>query len=159
MKKRLILFIVIFVLVCLAGIYFTFIFSQKIKDPDIPVGFLNEKQVVQNQLSPAEIMDIIKTDKDYNDLSKFVTGFNPEIIDYIKLSPNEYKKIRLEWQDQGFGDRIGIIDKISLTDFTYWIELRNKNDETKGLRIILDTKEKKSLLLIAALSVRAGVGL
>jgi hypothetical protein len=45
-------------------------------------------------LSLDEIMEMIKTDKDYNDLSGFIEGFNPEVVSYLKLGPNEYKKIK-----------------------------------------------------------------
>ena len=156
MKNRLVLFLIILVVVCLLGIcsvvFQKYIFNNFSNTPDI-------NQIAQKDLSVEEIMDIIKTDKDYNDLSKFVTGFNPEIIKYIKLGPTEYKKIKPEWDAQGFGDRINMVDKLDLNNSTYWIELKNKNDETKGLRTILDAKEKKSLLLIAALSIKAGIGI
>ena len=104
-------------------------------------------------------MGIIKTDKDYSGLSNFVMGFDPEIVNYIKLGPDEYKKIKPEWQKQGFGDRISIVDKINLTNSTYWIELKNKKDHSKGLRMIIDIKTKKSLLLMASLSIGVGVGI
>ena len=103
-------------------------------------------------------MEIIKTDKDYDDLFEFIKDFDPEIIVYTKLGSDEYKKIKAEWLKQGFSDRIGVIDKINLTNSCYWVELKNKNDQTKGLRIILDVKEKKSLFLVASLSVEAGIG-
>ena len=104
-------------------------------------------------------MEIIKTDKDYNELSGFIKGFDPKVITYIKLGPNEYKTLRPIWQNQGFADRVKIIDKIKLTDSCCWIEIKNKNDETKGLRMILDTKENKSLILIASLLINTGVGM
>jgi len=154
MKRRLIVLLIILVVVCLLGVCSVFIFSREEKVLNISANVS-----IENKLSPVEIMDIIKTDKDYNDLSKFVTGFNPEIINYIRLGPDEYKKIKPDWQEQGLGDRIKLVDKLNLNDSTYWIELKNKNDETKGLRMILDTKEKKSLLLIAALSIKAGIGI
>jgi len=156
MKKKIIVLLIILVVVCLLGVC-SVIFQKYIFNnfSNIP----NANQIVQKELNAEEIMDIIKTDKDYNDLSKFVTGFNPEIIDYIKLGPDEYKNIKLEWQEQGLGDRVGLVDKLNLTDSTYWIEVKNKNDETKGLRMIIDAKDKKSLLLIAALSIKAGIGI
>ena len=140
------------VVVFLLGIYFIFVFSEKEKILDI-------QKELSSELSPEEIMEIIKTDKDYNDLSDFIKDFEPGVANYIKLGQNEYRKIRLEWQEQDLGDRIGTVDKINLTDFTYWIELKNKKDETKGLRMVLDVKERKSLLLIASLSIKVGVGL
>jgi len=126
--------------------------------------YINPKGSAQNQNimpepSPQEIMQIIKTDKDYNDFSDLVKNFNPEIAGYIKLEPEEYAKIKPEWQKQGFGDRVAAIDKIKLTDSTYWVELKNKNDETKGLRALLDLAEKKSLFLAGSISINASVGL
>lgn len=143
-NKNLIIFLIIVILlvVCL------FIFPGKEENLDI-----------QNKLSTGEIMEMIKTDKDYDDLSEFIKDFEPEVANYIKLGKDEYRKIRPEWQEQGLGDRIGTVDKIDLTDFCYWIELENKKDETKGLRMILDVEEGKSLLLVASLSIKAGVGL
>ena len=114
---------------------------------------------IQKELSIAEIMETIKTDKDYADLLTFINGFNPEITNYIKLGRNEYDEIKPDWGKQGFGDRIKIIDEINLNNFTYWIELKNKNDETKGLQTIIDVQKNKSLLLIATLSIKASVGL
>lgn len=111
------------------------------------------------KLNPDEILKIAKTDKDYADIANLMENFNPEIIAYEKLGSTEYQKVKSIWKDQGFESRIGLVDKITLTDSTYWVELRNKNDETKGLRLILDTKENKSLLLIAAMSVSAEVGM
>ena len=154
MKRRLIVLLIVLVVVCLLGVCSVLIFSREEK-----VSSISTDQIIQNKLSSAEIMDIIKTDKDYNDLSKFVTGFNPEIINYIKLGPAEYKKLKLEWQEQGLGDRVDMVDKLNLNDSTYWIELKNKSEETKGLRMIIDAKEKKSLLLIASLSIKAGIGI
>jgi len=156
MKNKIVGLLVILFIVCLLGVYST-IFQKDILD--FLTKNYNVNETVLEKLSVSEIMDIIKTDKDYNDLSKFVTGFNPEIINYIKLGPDEYKKVKPDWQEQGLGDRIKLVDKLNLNDSTYWIELKNKNDETKGLRMILDTKEKKSLLLIAALSIKAGIGI
>jgi len=143
-NKNLIIFLIIVILlvICL------FIFPGKEENLDI-----------QNKLSAGEIMEMIKTDKDYDDLSEFIKDFEPEVANYIKLGEDEYRKIRPEWQEQGFGDRIGIVDKINLTASCYWIELENKKDETKGLRMILDVEEGKSLLLVASLSIKAGVGL
>jgi len=113
----------------------------------------------QKQLSPAEIMEIIKTDKDYNELLTFIGNFDPEIIEYKKLGPDEYKSIKDNWQKEQLNERIALVDKISLTDSTYWVELKNLNDKTKGLRMVIDTKEKKSFLLIAAMFVSADVGI
>ena len=112
----------------------------------------------QIELSAEKIMEIIKTDKDYSELSKFIEGFDPKIVAYIKLGPNEYGKIKPEWQEAGFEERTKIIDGLKLTEYTYWVELKNKHHETKGLRTILDTKENKSLLLMASMSVSAGIG-
>jgi len=165
MKRRLAVLLIILVAVCLLGAYSVFIVAQKAKTPDVfssrsSANPSNMNQVVvKDQLSPEEIMDIIKTDKDYNELLSFITGFDPEVVSYIKLDPNGYQIIKTQWQDQGLGERINMVDKLNLKDSTYWIELKNKADETKGLRMILDTKEKKSLLLIAALSVTAGIGI
>lgn len=143
-KKNLLVFIVVVILVViLLGLYyFSDVFNKN-----------------QNRLSAGEIMEIIKTDKDYNELSGFIGDFEPEIVDYIKFGPNEYQAIKPKWQEKGLTDRIGLVDKINLTNSTYWIELKNKKDESKGLRIILNINERKSLLLIAALSVEAGLGL
>jgi hypothetical protein len=159
MKKDLAVLLVILITACLAGFYFVFIFPQKLNALDAFLTISSKNQSAQKELTPEEIMEVIKTDKDYNDLSGFIKGFDPAIVDYIKLGPDEYKKMKLEWQKQGLGDRIGMVDKLTLTDSTYWIELKNKKDESKGLRMILDVKEKKSLLLIAALSIKAGIGL
>ena len=158
MKNKIVGLLVILFIVCLLGVFST-IFQKDILDFLTKNYNVNVNETVQEKLSVSEIMDIIKTDKDYNDLSKFVTGFNPEIIDYIKLGPNEYKKIKPDWQKQGLGDRVKMVDKLNLNDSTYWIELKNKSEETKGLRMILDTKDKKSLILIAALSIKAGIGI
>ena len=98
-------------------------------------------------------MEIIKTDKDYSDLSQFVIDFDPEIITYTKFRPEEYAAVKSEWQEQGFGDRVALIDEVNLTNDTYWVELKNKNDETKGLRAIIDINQKKSLLLIGSLLI------
>ncbi|MCX6720631.1 MAG: hypothetical protein NTW11_02400 [Candidatus Staskawiczbacteria bacterium] len=114
---------------------------------------------LQQKLNPAQIMEIIKTDKDYSGLSTFVSGFDPEIITYKKLGPNEYKNLKQAWQSQGLADRVKLVDALTLTNSTYWIELRNKNDQTKGLRTIIDVKTKTSLLLMAALSINVGVGM
>ena len=154
-NKKIIISIAIVVAVLLLAVCLFFIFPVKEKTLISPVAIQN----VQNGLSASQIMKVIKTDKDYNELSSFIKGFNPEVISYIKLGPNEYKAIRPIWQNQGFGDRIKIVDKIKLTDSCCWIEIKNKNDETKGLRMILDTKENKSLLLIASLSITAGVSM
>lgn len=120
---------------------------------------LNRNPKVEDKLNIAEIMEMIKTDKDYNDLLSFVNGFDPEVVDYVKIGPKEYKKLKTDWQNQGLAERVKSVDQISLTNFTYWVELKNKNDTTKGLITILDTKEKKSLLLIATLAVEANLGI
>ena len=115
---------------------------------------------IQNRLSPSAVMEIIKTDKqDYKDLTKFVQNFSPEITSYIKLGPNEYNNIKTKWTKEGFQYRIPLIDKLKLTDSTYWIEMSNTNDASKGLLTIIDTKTQKCLLLIGALSVKASVGI
>lgn len=113
----------------------------------------------ERRLNPDEILQIAKADKDYAEVSNFVKDFSPEIVAYEKLGIAEYKKIKTEWEKQGLGDRIKLVDKLNLTENTYWIELKNKNDKDKGLRLVLDTKEKKSLLLIVSLAVNAGVGI
>lgn len=130
----------------------------------LAIGFftyqkLNLKQDINPQLNPDQIMQIAKTDKDYAEVSSFLVNFDPEIITYTKLGLTEYNKLKPEWKNQGFEDRINLIDKLTLTNSTYWIELKNKNDETKGLRLVLDTKENKSILLIVSLSVSAGAKL
>ena len=154
-NKKIIISIAIVVAVLLLAVCLFFIFPIKEKTLVGPVAIQN----VKNGLDASQIMEIIKTDKDYNELSGFIKGFNPEVIKYIKLGPNEYKTLKPIWQNEGFADRIKIVDKIKLTDFCYWIEIKNKNDETRGLRIILDTKENKSLLLIASLSISTGISM
>lgn len=158
-KKKLIISLVIVVVVFLLVVCSFFVFLGKGKILDIFSNIFDKNQNIQKELSSEEIMGMIKTDKDYNDLSKFIKDFDPEVVSYIKLGSDEYKKVKPEWQKQGFEDRITAVDKINLTDFCYWIELKDKKDETKGLRTILDVKEKKSLLLIASLSIKAGIGL
>jgi len=155
-RKILIISALVIIAIILLSAYFFFTFP---KEAEAPNTLSAESQNVKGEMSPAEIMEVIKTDKDYNDLASFISGFDPEIITYTKLGPAEYEKIKPEWQKQGLADRITAIDKINLTDSTYWIELKSRNDETKGLRTVIDTKTKKSLLLIAALSIKAGIGL
>jgi len=111
------------------------------------------------QLRLEEILDIIKTDKDYNEAVGFIKGFNPEIVSYLKFGPAEYQKIKKEWQEKGLKKRIENFDKIGLTGSTYWVEIRDKNDSTKGLIAIIDVKEKKSLLLMLSLSIKANVNI
>jgi len=151
-NKSFILSVIIIALAFLSAVYFIFI-------PWLKINILNNSQNNQEQLSAVEIMEIIKTDKDYNDLSNFIKDFEPEIVSYEKMGPNEYEIIKPEWQEKGFEDRITAIDKITFTDSTYWIELKNKQDKTKGLRMILDVKEKISLFLVASLSIEAGIGI
>jgi hypothetical protein len=172
MKRKILLLIALFIeVLCISCLAF-FIFypgnkQEGTTDLDSIAGLpdvSNENQEAQRELTlkgitPEEIMEIIKTDKDYNDLSGFIKDFEPEVVSCIKLGADEYKKIKPEWQEQGFEDRIGAVDGIELTDSTYWIELKNKKDETKGLRMILDIKERKSLLLIASLSINVGIGM
>jgi len=161
-KKNVITLLAIVVVLCLI---YLFVFGGLQKTVDFFSGDpsnsqnTDENQNISGGLSPQEIMEIAKTDKDYNDLSEFVKDFDPKIVAYDKFGQTEYNNIKQQWQEQGLNDRIGIIDKIELTDSTYWIELKNKNNEDKGLRMIFDIKEKKSLLLIATLNVEAGVGI
>jgi len=113
----------------------------------------------QAELSPQQILDIMKTDKDYNDFSDITSNFDPETAVYTKLGPQEYQEIRQEWQKQGLQDRISAIDKITLTDSTYWVELKNKNDETKGLRALVDIRAGESLFMAGSLLIQANIGL
>ena len=145
MKNKNLLTIILIAVVVMALLVFGIIF------------FVNEKS--DGLLKIDELMAIIKTDKDYSGLSDFVSGFDPEIVAYTKLSPNEYQKIKTGWQEQGLADRIRLVDGLTLTDSTYWVELKNINDQTKGLRMIIDTKTKTSLLLMASLLISAGVGM
>ena len=155
-NKNLAIYLVILVVLILVLIYSILACPFKSK---ILNTFFCVFTIQQQKLSPSEIMEIIKTDKDYPGLSVFVLGFNPEIVAYTKLGPNEYQKIKSRWQQQGLESRVKIVDGINLTNSTHWIELKNKNDQTKGLRMIIDTKTKTSLLLMASLSINAGVGM
>lgn len=103
-------------------------------------------------------MAIVKTDSNYNDFTSLVKNFNPELVNYLKLGPEEYKTLRAQWEKQGLSDRNKLTDAVKLTDSTYWVELKNKNDKSRGLFAIIDTKEKKSLLIIASISIEAGIG-
>jgi hypothetical protein len=154
MQKKLIVFLIIIVAVILAAA-FLLAGAGKGLLPKNPAGGQDTKL----ELGAQEIMEIMKTDKDYNDYSNLTKDFNPEIAGYMKLGPQEYQKIKPQWQEQGFGDRISAIDKIKLTDSTYWVELKNRNDETKGLRALVDIKEKKSLFMAASVLVVSGVGM
>ena len=111
------------------------------------------------QLTTGEIMNIIKGDKNYNNLSSFTKNIDPEISNYIKLGPTEYAAIKPEWQKQGFADRIKIVDGVNLTNSTYWIELKDKKNPNKGLQIIIDVQQKKSLLLMASLTINASLSM
>ena len=104
------------------------------------------------------IMDIIKTDKDYPDFLTVDKNFYPVLADYEKLGPAEYKIKRAEWIKQNLSSRTDLLDKLQLTDSTYWVELKNKNDENKGLLAVIDTKQNKSLLIIATVYIKANVG-
>jgi len=148
--------IILVVVVFLVGFFCLFLYNNKLKTLDV---LPSNGQSTQEELSASEIMEIIKTDKDYAELSEFIKDFEPQIVSYEKLGPAEYGIIKIEWQNAGFEERIKMVDEIKLTDSTYWIELKNKNDETKGLLVLLDVKEKKSFLLIAALSISVGVGI
>lgn len=145
-KKLISLLIIVSIIFFLGVCFFTYFNYLKPKNNEI-------------KLNPDEILQIAKADKDYADISNIMVNFDPKIKTYEKLGPEEYSKIKSKWKDEGFESRIELVDKITLTNSTYWIEITNNNDENKGLRMILDTKENKSLLLIAALSVSAGVGI
>jgi uncharacterized protein YxeA len=112
----------------------------------------------KTNLSLAQIMDIVKTDKDYNDFTSLVKNFDPELTGYKKFGPEEYKTLRADWEKQGLSDRNKLTDAVKLNDYTYWVELVNKNDKSRGLYAVIDTKEKKSLLIIASISIEAGIG-
>lgn len=120
---------------------------------------LSKNQNAQKELSVSEIMQIVKTDAGYNNISKFMDNFDPELISYSKLGAGDYQKIKPEWQKQSLESRVSLVDKVALTNSTFWVEIKNKNDSTKGLLVILDTKEKKSLLLITTLSVKVSAGI
>jgi hypothetical protein len=109
-------------------------------------------------LTLAQIMDIVKVDKDYSDFNGLVKSFSPELVDYEKMSPQEYKILRAKWEKEGLDSRNKLTDAVKLTDSTYWVELVNKNDKSRGLLAIIDIKEKKSLLIIASISIEAGIG-
>jgi hypothetical protein len=154
MQRKFIIFSGTIVAVFLAA-YFLFLGAgEKTSSQNTTAG-----QDASLQLSPQEVMEIMKTDKDYNDYSNLTKDFNPEIAGYMKLGPQDYEKIKAEWKEQGFGDRISAIDKINLTDSTYWVELKNINDEKKGFRVLVDTKEKKSLFTAAFVFVEMGASL
>jgi len=157
MKNKLVESFLIVGIVILLAVGFCYFSDGKI---NIFLKNENQNQAVQKELGAKEIMEIIKTDKDYNDLADFVKNFDEiEVVDYKKLGLNEYKNIKEMWQAENLDDRIALVDKINLTDSTYWIEVKNRTDTTKGLRMVLDTKENKSLLLIATMSISAGIGI
>jgi hypothetical protein len=154
-----ILIVIIAIAVVLSAAYFLYFSPGKKSIFNTSSSVTGNSPAVKGELTAGQIMEIIKTDKDYNDLTSFIKGFDPEVTSYIKLGPDEYQKIKPDWEKQGFGYRIEIVNKLALTDSTYWAELKNKNDTTKGLLTIIDVKANKSLLLIAALSIKAGVGM
>ncbi len=151
--------IILFFAALFLAVVFLLVFLVKEKTMDAGPKRLAYNQSIIAEPAPQEIMQMIKTDKDYKDFSDLVKNFNPEIVNYIKLGSAEYEKIRPEWQEEGFGDRVAAIDKIKLTDSTYWVELKNKNDETKGLRALLDLAGKKSLFLAGSILINASLGL
>lgn len=165
-KGSLIIFAIIIVVAVVAIALLLLLIPQKkeeaIKQPEV----VKTSQVIQQpveapiaRLSVQEVMDIIKTDKDYNDLSDFLKGFNPQLVTYIKFGPNEYKTIKPEWVKQGLAGRTDLIDKVTLTDSTYWVKVVDKKTTSKGLQAVIDITSRKSLLLIASMSIEAGIGL
>jgi len=147
MSKKIILFIAcLIILVAILGSLFW------------ATSFYN-KQYSYSQPSVAEVMEMIKTDKDYNDLTTFIKNFEPQIAIFTKFSPTDYKRIKPGWQKQGRESIIKIVDEVSLNKSTYWIEIKDTKDKTKGLMTILDLKNKKSVLLMASLSIEASLGL
>lgn len=158
MKKKSITALAIVISLLILLVIGLIVFKEKI-NLDIFSNILSGSYKAQQKLSSEEVMEIVKSDVNYSDIEKFLENFEPEIFVYNKLGESEYQKIKPEWKKQGFGDRVDLIDKIDLTDSTYWIELKNKKEETKGLRVVLDIKEKKSLLIIPTLSVKAGMSL
>ena len=173
MSKKIIISLTIIVVaaVLLSVAFYFLIFFKKNSAPIIPLKEQSSETqtttppvIVQNEspfkaITLKEIMDIIKTDKDYNSLSGFLKDFDPKLATYIRLGPKEYEAIKPVWQKKGFDGRIDLIDKITLTDSTYWAEIANKNGGDKKLLALLDITSPSPLLLIVSMSVTAGVGI
>ena len=152
-KKILFVFIIVFCLALLLLI--------------VSYAFLSEKQgtkiatVNGFNFTTDSVMEIVKTDKDYNDALSIIKDFAPELVNQIKLGPTEYQKLKPQWEKEG-SDMAGIsqvIDAINLNDSTYLVSIQNKNDKTKGLLAVIDTNTKKSLAVIATIKIEAGVGI
>ena len=161
-NKKVILHWVIFIVALFLIIFSLSIFfpgkENLIKDSSEIFG-VNQNTNPNGQLSSAQIMQVIKTDKDYANLSGFIKDFDPVVVNYIKLGPTEYTAIKPEWIKQGFADRIKIVDNVNLTNSTYWIEVKNKKDPNKGFQTIIDTNQNKSILLMASLVINASLSM
>lgn len=146
--------IVVLLIVCSFAIYYT-----KGGVSGFFSGISNMSQFVTGKLSPTDAMEIAKTNGAYKYLEGFAKSFNPEISSYIKLSPSDYATLKPQWQKQGLGARNKYIDNVKLNESTYWIEIKNKNDETRSLQMVVDVQQKKCLFLMAAMTINASVSM
>ena len=124
----------------------------------VAIFFLLPKQEVKENLNLEQVMEILNGSSGYSEFLSKAKNFEPELSNYFKLDPNGYEKIKPQWQEQGFGDRVAAIEKLNLNNSTYWVELKNKN-QGPSLFAVLDLKAKKSLLIIGSLSIKTGVGI
>jgi hypothetical protein len=102
-----------------------------------------------NEINVEQIIEIVKTDKDYDDFLAIVPDFEAELESYTKLSPADYEEVKPEWNKTnstmyGMSD---IIDTLKLTNSTYLVKLKDKNNENKGLIAVVDVEKNRSLIL------------
>jgi hypothetical protein len=90
-----------------------------------------------------------------------VPDFQAELESYTKLSPADYEEVKPEWNKTnstmyGMSD---IIDTLKLTNSTYLVKLKDKNNENKGLIAVVDVEKNRSLIIIASIKLKMGASI
>lgn len=102
-------------------------------------------------------MSIIFTDVDYADFNLFYPEFEPDLKSYIHFSKSDYLKLREVWiVDDAKKVFIPIVDKLELTENTYFVEFVGKVNINTGLIAIVDIKTNESLKIISVMKMNVG---
>ncbi|MDD4251382.1 MAG: hypothetical protein PHX27_04290 [Candidatus ainarchaeum sp.] len=105
-----------------------------------------------------EVFNIIKTDLEYFEFTKFYPNFKPKLINYFSLTKDEFDVLKYDWlEDSQKEVYIPIIEKLVLTKNTFFVEFDDTTSINNSLIAIIDMKEKKSLKIISIMKMNMGV--